>query len=611
MAFDGITVAALVHELDTMLTEGHIKKIAQPESDELFLTIQTPPVRDSEGGLVRERGNYKLKLSANASLPLVYLTDENKQSPLTAPNFCMLLRKHLSGATITKIKQSGLERVIHISLKNRNELGDMVSYTLNIELMGKHSNIIFVDEKNEIIDSIKHVNGLMSSVREVLPGREYFIPNTLEKTDAFDIDTKAWNDVIFKKPTTVSKAISGCITGFSRTVAYEIAYRAGVDGDDSFAALSGNKKSAIMDSFRDILGTITSQSFSPVIYYDGDIPKEFSAIPLTMYDDLKRVEVNLISDAVRNYYSEKDKLTRIKSRSSDLTAVIKTNIERCAKKIDLLQKQLKDTEKKDKYKVYGELVTTYGYSLDIPVSDGADTANTVLKCTNHYDGKEIEIPIDPTLSVSDNANKYFDRYNKLKRTFTAVSEQLESAEEELKHLDSILNSLSIARSEEDINAIRRELAESGYIHKAGKNKGKKNTPTSKPLHYISSEGYDIYVGKNNYQNEEITFKLATGNDWWFHAKKTPGSHVVVKAGDTELPDSVFEEAAALAAFFSKGRGNEKLEIDYLQKKNVKKPAGGKPGFVIYYTNYSMMASEKNLENIKPADKEAEEYLWQK
>ena len=610
MAFDGITVAALVSELNTQLANGHVKKIAQPEPDEITLQISTPPVRNAEGETVRERCMHKLKLSSNASLPLVYLTDENKTSPLTAPNFCMLLRKHLSGAAITNVSQHGLERMIRIELNNRNELGDSVDYSLIIELMGKHSNIIFVDADDVIIDSIKHVNSLMSSVREVLPGRKYFIPNTLEKTDPFEVDINFWNDVIFKKSTTVAKAISGSVTGFSRIMGYELAFRAGVDGDDPVSALNGNKKSAIINCFRDVIDQINKSAFSPVIYYENGAPKEFSSIPLSVYDDLEKKELNLISDAINNYYSEKDKLTRIKSRSSDLMNVIKTNIERCAKKLDILQKQIKDTEKKDKFKIYGELITTYGYTLDLPCKDESQK-EIKLHCTNHYTGEEVDINLDPTLSVPDNANKYFDKYNKLKRTFTAVTEQLETAESELAHLESILSALEIARSDEDISAIRKELEESGYIRRQTGKKGKKNTVVSKPLHYISSDGYDIYVGKNNYQNEDITFKLATGNDWWFHAKKTPGSHVVIKANNAEPPDATFEEAAALAAYFSKGRGSEKLEIDYLQKKNIKKPAGGKPGFVVYYTNYSIMASEKNLSKIKPADEEAKEYLCQK
>ena len=248
------------------------------------------------------------------------------------------------------------------------------------------------------------------------------------------------------------------------------------------------------------------------------------------------------------------------------------------KKYDLQIRQMQDTEKRDKFKVYGELINTYGY--------GVEPGDKSMTAFNYYTNEEISIPLDETLSPSENAQHYFEKYNKLKRTYEALSALTEEVKEEIEHLESISNALDIAMQEEDLVQIREELIESGYIRRKGGTK--KVKITSKPFHYISSDGFHIYVGKNNYQNDELTFKLATGNDWWFHAKKMPGSHVVVKAENQELPDRTFEEAARLAAFYSKGKQQDKVEVDYLQKKNVKKPAGAKPGFVVYYTNYSMV-----------------------
>lgn len=581
MAFDGITIAALVKELNTLLQDGHIQKIAQPESDELLLTVK------------KNRMNYKLKLSASASLPLLHLTENPKPSPLTAPNFCMLLRKHLGGARIVSINQEGMERVVRITMENLNELGDVVHRFLIIEIMGKHSNIIFADEQNRIVDSIKHISGLVSSVREVLPGREYFIPNTQNKRDPFSITTENWNEELFKKPVSVVKMLSGSITGFSRTMAHELAYRSRIDGDAPVLSLNGNERSALMENFRQLLAEISQGKYAPCMVFDGPVPLEFSAVLLHMYEGKKIVSYDSISRVVESFYQEKETIGRIRQKSADLRKSVTTLLERCQKKMDLQRKQVKDTEKKDKYRVYGELLNTYGYQLT--------EKDRVLKCINYYDGNEIEIPLDTTLTPSENANKFFQKYNKMKRTYEAVSVQMKENAETIEHLESILTELDIARKEEDLLYIRRELEECGYTKKqAAWNKKNHRMPKSKPLHFISSDGYDIYVGKNNYQNDELTFKTATGNDWWFHAKQMPGSHVIVRCNGEEPPIRTFEEAASLAAYFSKGKGSEKLEIDYTQKKNVKKPNGSRPGFVVYYTNYSLIVSS-HIEGIRCAE----------
>lgn len=571
MAFDGVTIAALVSEFQSCLSEGHVQKIAQPEPDELLLTIK------------KNRTNYKLRISASASLPLIHLTEKPKPSPFTAPNFCMLLRKHLNGARVLGFDQIGLERVIRIRFENLNELGDVVQKALMVEIMGKHSNIIFVDEKNQIVDSIKHVNGLVSSVREVLPGRDYFIPNTKNKMDPFEVSVEEWNDIIFKKPTTVAKALYGSLTGFSATLSQELAYCSKLDGDAPIISLNGNEKSALMEHFRRLMTAVRQNEFSPCILVYGAKPIEFAAFPLTMFADYECRSFTSMSQVVETFYGEKDLIGRIRQKSVDLRKHVNTLLERSYKKKEILEKQLLDTEKKDRYKVYGELLNTYGYQLK--------PEDTTLSCINYYDDTEITIPVDPTKSASENANHFFDRYNKLKRTEEAVTEQMKETEETLSHLESILTELDIARREEDLHMIRWELIEAGYMKKKGTG-GKKDhrLPKSRPLHFISSDGYDLYVGKNNYQNDELTFKIATGNDWWFHAKNMPGSHVILKAMGDEPPIRAFEEAASLAAYFSKGKNAKKVEIDYTLKKNVKKPNGSKPGFVVYYTNYSMMAS---------------------
>ena len=579
MAFDGITIANIVSELNHTIVGGKINKIAQPEADELMITVKN------------NRTQYRLFLSASASLPLIYLTGENKQGPLTAPNFCMLLRKHIGSARILSVTQPGLERILIFELEHLNELGDICRKKLIVEIMGKHSNIIFCQEDDTIIDSIKHISANMSSVREVLPGRTWFIPHTQDKMDPLSMSREAFTETVFGKNLPVFKAIYTSLTGFSPLIAEELCVRSGIDPKRQAQELEETEKETLWQTTDDLVDRIRRQDFSPVIVYQEEEPLEFAAFPLTKYQDQKSVSYESISQVLESYYSMKNKITLIRQKSADLRRIVTTAIERTSKKYELQQKQQKDTEKKEKYRIYGELLNTYGYHLE----EGARS----LEALNYYTNEMITIPLDEHLSAAENAKKYFDRYTKLKRTEEALNELLEETRSDLEHLESIRTSLDIALDEDDLVEVREELMEYGYLRRKGAS-GKKKKIVSRPFHYRSSDGFDIYVGKNNFQNDELSFKFASGNDWWFHAKGQPGSHVIVKSNGEELPDRTFEEAARLAAFYSKGRQAPKVEIDYTQKKNLKKPNGAKPGFVIYHTNYSMIAEPKihEIEEIK-------------
>ena len=542
MAFDGITIAAMVKELHLNLDGGRFNKIAQPEADELLIT--------GKGA----NGQCRLLLSASASLPLIYFTSKNKPSPMTAPNFCMLLRKHIGSARVSDIRQPGMERVVMFELEHLNELGDPCKKVLIMELMGKHSNIIFCDDKGMILDSIKHVSSHMSSVREVLPGREYFIPKTQDKLDPLTVSEEEFCDVVCRKPCNISRV-------------------------------------HLYHTFRRLMDQVVEGDFSPNIVYRGEEPVEYGVFAFQQYGpEYHSVEFESVSQMLETYYATKNTLTRIHQKSSDLRRIVQTALERNRKKLSLQEKQMKDTAKKEKYKVYGELINTYGYGLE----DGCKS----FKALNYYTNEEITIPLDPTMTPAENSKKYFDKYGKLKRTEEALTEQIADTRSEIEHLESVSNALDIALAESDLAQIKEELMEYGYIKKHyDRRKGQKAQSKSKPFHYVTEDGYDIYVGKNNFQNDELTFKFATGNDWWFHAKKMAGSHVVVKSKDGELPDHIFEIAGQLAAYYSKGRTAPKVEIDYIQKKQVKKPAGAKPGFVVYYTNYSLMA-EPSLKGVR-------------
>ena len=569
MAFDGIMMAAVCKELSLSLTGGRISKIIQPEADALLLTVKN------------QKETVRLAISASPSLPLIYLTDENQTAPAAAPNFCMLLRKHIGGGRIVSVVQPGLERIISLEIEHRNELGDTVRRFLRVELMGKYSNIIFTDADDIIIDSIRRVPFHVSSVREVLPGRTWFIPQTQEKLDALGASEDDLRKAVFSRPMPVAKAIYSALTGFSPQTAEEICYRASIDGGLPADAFSETEQLHLIHTLRLYLDDVIAGDFSPAIYYRNGIPTAFAPILLRHRAGDDMVPFTSVSRLLVTYYSEKEKQTRIRQKSTDLRRIVQTLLERAVKKLHLQEKQLRDTEKRDQYRIYGELLNTYGYA--------AEEGDKSLEAVNYYTGETVTIPLDPTMSPGENAQHYFARYTKLKRTAADLEKRILQTRDEVTHLESIRTSLDLAESEADLHQIRDELEEGGYVRKKHAGGKKSRAVSSPPLHYITEDGYDIYVGKNNYQNETVSFGIASGSDWWFHAKNMPGSHVIVKGKGTELPDAVFEAAGRLAAWYSKGRQAPKVEIDYTLRKNLKKPAGAKPGFVVYYTNYSLMA----------------------
>lgn len=584
MALDGVVISGIVSELKKKLTGGRIYKIYQPEVDEICLVVKNKTESENR--------TDRLVISADASLPLIYLSEQNKENPAVAPNFCMLLRKHIGNGRIIDISQPDFERIVELTVEHLDEMGDLCTKKLIVEIMGKHSNIIFADSEGVIIDSIKHISHLVSSVREVLPGRAYSYPPAQDKMNPLLADVNYFMNHVLSKPVTVTKAIYTSLTGISPVMANELAYRADIDGGISTSALSLSDKERLYSEFENFKNDVLCEKYYPCIAYNGYEPQEFSSMRLSMYGaegdssampDEETVGLKAfdsISEVISEYYSGKSVVTRIRQRSTDLRKIVSNAIERTSKKYDLQLSQMKDTEKRDKYKVYGELITAYGY--------GANPGDKELVCENYYTGQEITIPLDPDMSAMENGKKYFAKYNKLKRTYEALSELTVESKEELDYLLSVQNALEFAVSENDLTQIKAELIESGYIRgRADKGKNKKMAK-SKPLHYISSDGFHMYVGKNNFQNEELTFKVANGTDMWFHAKQMPGSHVIVKLdGAKELPDRTYEEAARLAAYYSSGKTNPKVDVDYTERKNLKKPPKAKPGFVIYHTNYSM------------------------
>lgn len=577
MALDGIVIAALVKELRDTLLGGHIQKIAMPEKNELLLTVKN------------HAAQHRLLISCEASLPLLYLQAENKPSPLTAPGFAMLLRKHIGSGKITAVEQLGLERIVRIETTQLNELGDIAPRALYTELMGKYSNIIFTDENDVILDSMRRVPASVSSLREVLPGRPYFVPEKLQKTSPLELSETNFTAALTAQGSLpLDRALSSAFSGISSLIAQEVLFRTSLEPREVFGGLSAEKRNALYSVFSSLMEAVRTERFEPVMYLRDEVPVEFSALPLETLkaEGLEARRYTSVSELLYSYYALRAESSRMRQKSSDLRRLVQNHLERSQRKRILQEKQLADSQKKEKYRIYGDLLNSYAYQIPA----GADH----YVAENFYDeNRPLRIPLDKNLSPAENAKKYFDRYAKLKRTELAVGAELEKTVQEEAHLASVLTALELATEESDLAEIREELAAFQYVKRQRAQKGKRPQKIqSHPLHFRSSDGFDIFVGKNNYQNEELTFKVASGSDWWFHAKGMPGSHVIVKANGQELPDRCFEEAAALAAYYSKGRDQDKVEIDYLQRRNVKKVNGAPPGFVIYHSNWSMMAKPR-------------------
>lgn len=598
MAFDGLFLSALVSEFKTTISGGKISKIVQSEKDEIQLTIR------------KEKQQFFLHLSANPSIPLVYLSEQGKTAPLTAPNFCMALRKHIGNGLIQDITQAsrnlteqGLERVLLLHISHRDELGDIGIKYLSIEIMGKYSNIILLKEDFTILDAIKRISSAQSSVREVLPGRKYFIPDQFKKENLLCFPLESLQTFLENKknPNTerdsgmenLSELLFQSFSGLSPLSAREISLDAGLPQDQKLGCMSSLDYEKLSDAILRLRKRIREGDFTPQILYENGKSFDFSAIPVRQYSGNPAFHVEIFhspSELLTFYYGGKEKEDRVRQKSADLKKQCSTLLERVSKKLSLQEKQLKDTEKKERFRIFGELLTTYGYSLK-----GGENE---LICENYYNGQEEHIPLEESLSPIENAKKYFDKYDKAKRTERNLSTQVKESKNTLEHLQSIVNSLATAENAEDLEDIRREMGEYGYMKPISQKKKKeRKEDKSSPRIFRSSDGYLLYVGKNNYQNEIVSFQIAEGKDFWFHVKGSAGSHVIAKTEGKsleELPDRLFEEAAELAAYFSSEKESAKVEVDYTERKNLKKVVGGAPGFVIYHQNYSILVTPKKI-----------------
>lgn len=579
MALDALAIHCLTKELSAAAVGNRIDKIHQPERDEIVLHLR---------GFT---GAHKLVLSASPSHPRVHFTKETKENPKTPPMFCMLLRKHLSGGKITAVRQIDFERILAFDIESYDELGDLTTKHLIAELMGRHSNLILTDHQERIIDCIKHVDLTISSVRQVLPGMTYTAPPPQNKIELSCLQPGQFHlsPLPGVRP---DKLLMNTISGISPLTAREIVYNAFGRMDGQTDRLTESEREQLERSAVQYAENLRAEKFRPCLITDnsGKI-LDFSAIEIRQYEGLATVTYfDQLSDVLFAFYNGRDKTARMKQKSADLVKLLNNHLERAAKKLAIQKKTIADAEKKEQYKIYGDLLTANLYRIK------EDTRSIDLENYYEPDCPIVHISLNPQFSPAQNAQRYYKRYTKAKTAEIEVAKQIKSNLADIEYLESTLAAVETAATEADLNAIRTELAEQGYLKRKTIVKKKQQQSVSKPMHYVSSDGFDIYVGKNNTQNDYLTLRFANSSDLWFHTKNIHGSHTVIKLGlDKEVPKQTILEAAQLAAYYSKGRDSSQVPVDYTQIKNVKKPNGAKPGMVIYDSYNTIYVTPKLLE----------------
>lgn len=584
MALDGFVVASVVEELKSLLYGNKIEKIHQPETDELILSIR------SQGK------NMKLLLSSSSQYPRVHFTHKQKENPTTPPNFCMLLRKHLQGGRITAVTQPGFERIIQFNVEAYDELNVLKQKLLIVEIMGKHSNIILVDqETNKIIDAIKRVSIDVSRLRQVLPGLSYEMPPSQNKQNPLSAMTQEAFKAILsvKSQAALYKGIYTSFTGISPLIAREICFRAEISEDTPILALEPPQYEGLYQSFLEVMQGSRELSFDPRLYIDAASGKyvDFHVIDCSHLSYYRQQSFDTVSELLETFYHHNDSRERMKQKSQELRKNIALKLERLLHKIENLKQDLKAAEKAEELKLLGDLVTANIHLLKEKQAE--------IKVVNYYDPSlsEITIPLDKRLTPAQNAQKFYKQYNKYKTAIKEVAHQMELALEEVQYLEQILVSIDHASQLSDIEEIQGELMETGYLkRKIGKKVNKQQNKRSH-LHFQTSDGFEVLVGKNNKQNDEITFKISSKNDLWLHVKDQPGSHAILKLKEGNYTHQALLEAATLAAFYSKAKGATKVAVDYTLRKNVKKPSGAKPGMVIY-EGYQTLYVDAILSDLK-------------
>ena len=570
MPLDGLTLNLLKNELSARIVGAKVEKIHQPSREELVFSLRS------------REGSVKLLASASANCPRVHLTDYAPENPANPPMLCMLLRKNLSGAVITDIRQQGLDRILFIDFSGTNEIGDKTSFTLAVEIMAKHSNIVLINSEGTVVDAVKRIDMTQSSVRQILPGTIYKLPPAQGKMSIIDRnENEIAEAVLSKRGKLLSGAVLETVEGVSPLIAREISQRV-CGGDESVENLSDKAKEKLVAELKN-LGTVLSENTAVpyILKKEGGKLFDFTFTDITQYGfAVESVKMPSFSKMLDEFYYEKDRSERTRQRGASLLKMLGNAIARTARKTELQRAKLKECEEKDELRKKGELILANQYTLD----KGAAFYDVL----DYYTGETVRVKADPALSPGANAQKYFKEYRKLKTAEGMLGGLIENGEQELAYLESVADCVNRAEGYAELNEIRAELYASGYLKRAGADKGKQQKALP-PLEYVSDDGFTILVGRNNLQNDRLTFKTARKDDSWFHASKMPGSHVVVCGNGEIIPEQTARQAAAIAAYHSSARDSSRVPVDYTEIRQIKKPAGAKPGKVIYHTYNTMWA----------------------
>ena len=568
MPLDALCMTGLVHELNMALQGAKIDKIHQPGRDEVVMALRT------------SRGNVKLLLSANPAHPRPQLTELTRENPEVPPMFCMLLRKHLSGGRIQEVVQPPLERVVDFRLEVLDELGDRVERRLILEAMGRHSNLILLDGEGRIVDCLRRVDGDMSAKRQVLPGMFYRLPPVQEKLDPTAQSREDWARLLADAPEDyrIDHWLLDTFGGLSPLICRELAQRTGGRTDVCFHEVGDEGKNRLLNEAETLLLNVREYRLTPTLIAIDGKPKDFTFLPVTQYGDAARLtEYPSFSALLDRFYEQRENQERVRQKGQDLIRLVTNARDRTARKIGNQEKEWQKTQDRERLRQFGDIITSNLYAMEKGMA--------CLRTVDYYDpeGREIDIPLDPLFTPQQNAAKYYKEYNKAKTAEEMLSIQLEKGRKELDYLNSVLENISLAEGERDLQEIRQELVDTGYLRRQSKAKDRGKRVASKPMEFRSSTGMRISVGKNNLQNDLLTCKQAFKSDIWFHTQKIHGSHVILwtEGGQPDLQS--LNEAACLAAWFSQGRESGKVPVDYTPVKYVKKPAGARPGMVIYTT----------------------------
>ena len=568
MPLDALCLSGVVHELQNALSGAKIDKIYQPGRDEVVLALRAPA------------GNVKLLLSANPSHPRAHLTQISRENPDKPPMFCMLLRKHLSGARLLELVQPPMERVVDLRLEALDELGDRVERRLVLEAMGRHSNLILLDGEGRIMDCLRRVDSDMSARRQVLPGLFYRLPPAQEKLDPSSLDRAALESALAAAPeeSQADKWLLDTFGGLSPLICRELAFRAGGATDARLHQMGEGGRSRLLDELEGLLRSVQENSFTPVMLEKEGHPSDFTFQPISQYGPaVSCVPFPSFSALLDRFYEQRENQERVRQRGQDLIRSVTNARDRAARKIGLQEQELAATRDRERLRQFGDIITSNLHAMEKGMSR--------LTAADFYDPEcpQIHIPLDPLLTPQQNAAKYYKEYNKAKTAESILTLQLEKGRRDLDYLNSVLEAIALAEGERDLQEIRQELTDTGYLRRPSKARDRGKRVASKPMEFRSSSGLRISVGKNNTQNDLLTTKQAFKSDLWFHTQKIHGSHVILWTEGGQPDQTSIQEAAQLAAWFSQGRESGKVAVDYTPVKYVKKPGGARPGMVVYTT----------------------------